>query len=155
MFHQPLYNMNPQTTNEERAERSSLQLCLARRSKSESQTSNTQKSKGGRPKKPEDALRQYPVKVYFDEANYHRLLNRSQRTGLSLSTIVYELAVNGYVREPISHDVLLLLRSLAGMANNLNQIAHEAHISHFLQVEKRARETASKIDDLLIRISEK
>ena len=118
-------------------------------------TPNTRKKKGGRPKKPEDELRLYPVKVYFDEANYRKLVNRSQRTGQSLSTIVYELAVNGYVREPIPHDVLPLLRSLAGMANNLNQIAHEAHISHFLQVEKRARETVSKIDDLLIRISEK
>ena len=27
-------------------------------------------SKGGRPKKPEDKLRLYPVKVYFDETNY-------------------------------------------------------------------------------------
>ena len=104
---------------------------------------------------PEKEKRNIPVKVYFDEANYRKLVNRSQRTGQSLSTIVYELAVNGYVREPIPHDVLPLLRSLAGMANNLNQIAHEAHISHFLHVEKRAREMASKIDDLLIRISEK
>ena len=73
----------------------------------------------------------------------------------SLSTIVYELAVNGYVREPISQEVLSLLRSLAGMANNLNQIAREAHVSHFLQVEERAMEAARKIDDLIIKISEK
>jgi hypothetical protein len=130
MFHQPLYNMTPPKHN-------------------------IQKSKGGRPKKPEDKLRLYPVKVYFDEANYRKLVNRSQRTGQTLSTIVYELAVNGYVREPISHDVLPLLRSLAGMANNLNQIARETHVSRFLQVEERAMDAARKIDDLLIRISEK
>ena len=119
------------------------------------QTQDTQKNKGGRPKKPENKLRLYPVKVYFDETNYRKLVSRSQRTGQSLSTIVYELAVNGYVKEPIPHEVTFLLRSLAGMANNLNQIAHEAHVSHFLHVEKRAREAASKIDELLIRISEK
>ena len=130
MFHQPLYNMTPPKHN-------------------------IKNSKGGRPKKPEDKLRLYPVKVYFDEANYRKLVNRSQRTGQTLSTIVYELAVNGYVREPISHDVLPLLRSLAGMANNLNQIAREAHVSRFLQVEERAMDAARKIDDLLIRISEK
>ena len=130
MFHQPLYNMNPQTPKK-------------------------QKNKGGRPRKPEDKLRQYPVKVYFDEANYRKLVNRGQRTGQTLSTIVYELAVNGYVREPISHDVLPLLRSLAGMANNLNQIAREAHVSRFLQIEERAMDAAKKIDDLLIIISEK
>ena len=83
------------------------------------------------------------------------MVSRSQRTGQSLSTIVYELAINGYVREPISQEVISLLRSVAGMANNLNQIAHEAHVSRFLQVEERARDAARKIDDLLIRISEK
>lgn len=118
-------------------------------------TPNTRKNKGGRPKKSEEELRLYPVKVYFDETNYRKLISRSQRTGRSLSTIVYELAVNGYVKEPIPLDVITLLRSLAGMANNLNQIAREAHVSHFIHVEKRAREAASKIDDLLIRISEK
>ena len=118
-------------------------------------TPNTRKNKGGRPKKSEEELRLYPVKVYFDETNYRKLISRSQRTGQSLSSIVYELAVNGYVKEPIPHDVITLLRSLAGMANNLNQIAREAHVSHFSHVEKRAREAASKIDDLLIRISEK
>ena len=130
MYHQPLYNMTPQTQD-------------------------TQKNKGGRPKKPEDKLRLYPVKVYFDETNYRKLVSRSQRTGQSLSTIVYELAVNGYVREPISPEAISLLRSMAGMANNLNQLAREAHVSHFLQVEERARDAARKIDDLLIRISEK
>ena len=130
MFHQPLYNMNPQTQKK-------------------------QKSKGGRPKKPEDKLRLYPVKVYFDETNYRKLVSRSRRTGQSLSTIVYELAVNGYVREPISQEVISLLRSVAGMANNLNQIAREAHVSRFLQVKERAMEAARRIDDLLIRISEK
>ena len=119
------------------------------------QTQDTQKNKGGRPKKPENKLRLYPVKVYFDETNYHKLVSRSQRTGQSLSTIVFELAVNGYVREPISQEAISLLRSMAGMANNLNQIAREAHVSHFIHVEKRARETADKIDELLIRISEK
>ena len=118
-------------------------------------TPNTRKNKGGRPKKLENELRLYPVKVYFDETNYRKLISRSQRTGQSLSTIVYELAVNGYVKEPIPHDVISLLRSLAGMANNLNQIAREAHVSNFHHVEKRAREVASKIDDLLIQISEK
>ena len=100
-------------------------------------------------------MRLYPVKVYFDETNYRKLISRSQRTGRSLSTIVYELAVNGYVKEPIPHDVISLLRSLAGMANNLNQIAREAHVNHFLHVEKRAKEAADKIDELLIQISEK
>ena len=112
-------------------------------------------SKGGRPKKSEDELRLFPVKVYFDEQSYKKLLNKRRRTGMSLSTLVYELAVNGYVKEPISKEEASLLRSLAGMANNLNQLAHEAHIYHFSQMEERVRHLANDIDEVLIRISER
>ena len=112
-------------------------------------------NKGGRPRKPESEQRLRPVKVYFDEQSYRKLLNKRRRTGMSLSTLVYELAVNGYVKEPISKEEASLLRSLAGMANNLNQLAHEAHIHHFSQIENRVLHLANDIDELLIRISER
>ncbi len=112
-------------------------------------------NKGGRPRKPENEQRLHPVKVYFDEQSYRKLLNKRRRTGMSLSTLVYELAVNGYVKEPITKEEISLLRSLAGMANNLNQLAHEAHIQHFSQVENRVLHLANDIDELLIRISER
>lgn len=147
--------MNPQTTNEAVAERSSLQPCLARRSKSEAQTSKEKNSKGGRPKKPKNELRLYPVKVYFDEANHRKLMNRSRRTGQPLSTIVYELAINGYVREPFTKEEVSMLRSISGMANNLNQLARQANTCDFQQMAIEVVNVVRKVDDLLIRISEK
>lgn len=112
-------------------------------------------NKGGRPRKPENEQRLHPVKVYFDEQSYKKLLNKRRRTGMSLSTLVYELAVNGYVKEPISKEEAFLLRTLAGMANNLNQLAHEAHIHHFSQMEDRVQHLANEINEILIRISER
>jgi hypothetical protein len=112
-------------------------------------------NKGGRPRKPESEQRLRPVKVYFDEQSYKKLLNKRRRTGMSLSALVYELAVNGYVKEPISKEEASLLRSLAGMANNLNQLAHEAHIHHFSRVEERVQYLANEINEVLIRISER
>ena len=118
-------------------------------------TEDSIKRKGGRPRKSEDELRLYPVKVYFDKASYRKLMNRSRRTGQPLSTIVYDLAVNGYVREPFTKEEVSLLRSLSGVANNLNQIARQAHVSNFLEVYDDVKEVVGKIDDLLIRFSEK
>jgi hypothetical protein len=112
-------------------------------------------NKGGRPRKPENEQRLHPVKVYFDEQSYKKLLNKRRRTGISLSTLVYELAVNGYVKEPISKEEASLLRTLAGMANNLNQLAHEAHIHHFSRIEDRVQHMANEINEVLIRISER
>ena len=118
-------------------------------------TEDSRKRKGGRPRKSEDELRLYPVKVYFDKASYRKLMNRSRRTGQPLSTIVYDLAVNGYVREPFTKEEVTLLRSLSGVANNLNQITRQAHVSNFLEVYDDVKEVVGKIDDLLIRFSEK
>ena len=111
-------------------------------------------NKGGRPRKPENEQRLHPVKVYFDEQSYRKLLNKRRRTGMSLSTLVYELTVNGYVKEPFTQEETSLLRSLAGMANNLNQLAHEAHIHNFSEVEERVLQLANKVNEILIQISE-
>lgn len=119
------------------------------------QTPKEKNSKGGRPKKPENELRLYTVKVYFDEANHRKLINRSRRTGQPLSTIVYELAVNGYVRESFTREEVSLLRSLSGMANNLNQLARQANTYGFQQMAIEIGNVAKKVDDLLIRFSEK
>ena len=48
----------------------------------------------------------------------------------SLSSIVYDLAINGKINEPLSQEMMDCFRKLAGMANNLNQLAHEAHIAY-------------------------
>ena len=46
----------------------------------------------------------------------------------SLSSIVYDLAINGKINEPLSQEMMDCFRKLAGMANNLNQLAHEEAI---------------------------
>lgn len=119
------------------------------------QTPTAKKNQGGRPKLPEKERRNCMVKVYFDAVNYAKLVRKHKRTGVSLSTLVYELAVNGYVKEPISKEVATDLRRLSGMANNLNQLAHEAHIYSFSAVEKLVTELAQKIDEIIINISQK
>lgn len=66
-----------------------------------------ERNKGGRPKLPDSEKRSYSIKVNFDRANYAKLVRRRKRTGRPLSEIVYELAVNGYVKEPVSKDVAI------------------------------------------------
>ena len=117
------------------------------------QTQEYSKPKGGRPKLPDGQQRTHAVKVYFDEENYAKLLKRRKLTGKPLSSIVYELAVNGYVREPLSKELASCVRAMASMANNLNQLAHEAHLSGYAAVEERTRELSEKIARVLVRVS--
>ena len=82
-------------------------------------------------------------------------MNRSRRTGQPLSTIIYELAINGYVREPFTKEEVSMLRSLSGMANNLNQLARQANTYGIQQMAIEVSNVVRKVDDLLIKISEK
>lgn len=116
---------------------------------------NTPKRKqGGHPKLPDGEKRDCPVKVYFDRTNYAKLVRRSRRTGRSLSEIVYELAVNGYVKEPVSQGVAHCLRALAGMANNLNQLAHLGHIHGPQHIADENRRLSQEISNLIVKLNE-
>ncbi len=113
-----------------------------------------ERNKGGRPKLPDSEKRSYPIKVNFDKANYAKLVRRSKRTGRPLSEIVYELAVNGYVKEPVPQGVAHALRALAGMANNLNQLTHLGHIYGPLHVADENRRLMTEISNLIIKLNE-
>ena len=67
----------------------------------------------------------------------------------SLSSIVYDLAINGKINEPLSQEMMDCFRKLAGMANNLNQLAHEAHIAGYEDVAAADRLLSEKIDEVL------
>ena len=67
----------------------------------------------------------------------------------SLSSIVYDLAINGKINEPISQEMMDCFRKLAGMANNLNQLAHKANAAGFVTVRMECRVLVARIEELL------
>ncbi len=115
---------------------------------------NAKRKQGGRPRLPDGEKRDRPVKVYFDRANYSKLVRRSRRSGRPLSEIVYELAVNGYVREALPQDAVRALRALAGMANNLNQLAHLGHIHGPAHIAEENSRLSKEISKMIVRLNE-
>lgn len=108
-----------------------------------------QMNKGGRPKMDASEKREHFVKVGFDAVNFKKLKRRSRKSGTSLSSIVYELAVNGKIYEPLSIDMMDCIRKIAGMANNLNQLAHTANAIGFDEVANEVKAISKKIDEEL------
>lgn len=103
---------------------------------------------------PDNEKRAYPVKVNFDIQSYNKLRLRSRRTGKSMSEIVFDLAVNGYVKEPLSQEVIDCLRDLAGMANNLNQAAKMGHTFGYHHISADNERLAKEISHLIIKLNE-
>lgn len=101
------------------------------------QTSSFKKrTNGGRPKLEPERKKRYGVKVYFEEENYNKLVWKASVCKMPISRIIYEFAVNGYVKEALLTEVLFLMRRLSGMANNMNQLAKDSHTFGFHTIEK-------------------
>ena len=105
-------------------------------------------SKGGRPSIPENERK------YFDKGSYKKLCRISKRENLSLSSIVYQLVVNGKITSRLSTEETSYIRKLAGMANNLNQLTHLSHIYGIFRTEEDLNRLLKQIDDIIVKISE-
>ncbi len=120
---------------------------------SEPTPDNKPKAKRGRPPKPKEALRPYSVKVNFDHDSIMVIDELVARTGKSRSTVVYELVLNGSIKEPLTKEQTSELRKLAGMSNNLNQLGHEAHVNYSDDLAQRNYDIADKIDAVVEKLS--
>ena len=88
---------------------------------------NTQNKKGGRPPKEADQKLKYRVVFRLSTAHYYRLIAQAKRAGVSPAEAARCATIGLEVRARMSLEQMALLRSLASMANNLNQLAVKAH----------------------------
>ena len=87
----------------------------------------TKKKVGGRPKLAEYQKRTKSCQVMFNESDYIYVMDKAQRCGLTISEFCHQAAMDGAVREHIQPEQAALIRNIAGVANNVNQIAHKMH----------------------------
>lgn len=87
----------------------------------------TKKKAGGRPKLAEYQKRTKSCQVMFTESDYIYIMDKAQRCGLTISEYCHQAAMNGAVKEHIQPEQAALIRDIAGVANNVNQIAHKMH----------------------------
>ena len=72
-------------------------------------------NKGGRPPLHDGERRDCTVKVNFDRSNYNKLCRISKKEGVSLSSIVYQMTVEGHYIARLSDEQTDCIRKLAGM----------------------------------------
>ncbi|EGK00230.1 MobC family plasmid mobilization relaxosome protein [Dysgonomonas gadei] len=91
------------------------------------------KPKGGRPVKGENKL-SVPINLKLTPKDYNSVKEKAEILGMSPTQYARELTLNGSIRSRFTLEELDLIRQLAGMANNLNQIARRANIAGFRDV---------------------
>lgn len=100
------------------------------------------KSKRGRKSKPEWQRLRNEIKLHLDDGNYAVVKDMARESGLSLNKFITRAVMGTTIRKALTEEEYSMVRSLQGIANNLNQLARCANGMGFDAV-------ASKVNSLL------
>ena len=74
---------------------------------------------------------------------------KAKKAGMKISEWMRQASKNAKVQSRFSADEMNMMRTLSGMANNLNQLAKLAHQQGLLVIQRNCRELISLINDVL------
>ena len=106
-------------------------------------------NKGGRPIKVASQKKGYLIGVKMDTQEYYTLKAKAQEAGISISECIRQSVMEGVIKQRIEPEMLVLIRRLCGMANNLNQIAHKANAQGYESVSQENLRLAGQIRQLV------
>ena len=87
------------------------------------------------PKKNEIDKYNKSIRVKLLAEEHKKLKDLVSLSGNSISEVVRELIMSGVIVTRFSEADLLIIKSLIGIARNLNQITHQIHLGNNLKVE--------------------
>ncbi len=108
----------------------------------------------GRPKKDEGQRKTRCVKVYMDDDTYRLLDVKSRTSGLPKSVMVCNAIKGIKVKERLPKEFNNYSRNVSGIANNLNQLAREAHKNGMHGLESRLNRLMERMEAELVGISQ-
>jgi hypothetical protein len=105
------------------------------------------KSKGGRKEIPEAEKRTERIVLHVTKSAYAELKDIAKASGRPLAVVVRSLTRPQ--RKGLTPEQFGLLRQLAGMATNLNQLAKRGHQDGFSAVANQVTQAADQLSTLL------
>lgn len=91
------------------------------------------------------------VTVKFSKIDYERLCRRSRQANLTLAEFLRVSAFETTITARHSPEETAVIRSLTGMANNLNQLTRLSHQAGFHRTQKTVTELLLKLKEIIVR----
>ena len=101
----------------------------------------------GRPAK-EKAKLSTSINLKLTEDDYKTVKEKAEKLGMKATQYAREMTLKGGIKSRFTLEELDLIRKLAGMANNLNQIAKQANKSGFSNTAMEVISITAKIKSL-------
>ena len=111
--------------------------------------------KGGRPPKSASEKLKERLTVKMAAADYYALRGKARAAGLTWAEYARTALSRSVVRQRLTAEQMTLLRQLAGMANNLNQLARKANAGFASRDEvTRALRMLDRVYELMYQLSQ-
>lgn len=105
------------------------------------------KNKGGRPKAK--IRRDQTLRIRINATELFLIKAKARDAGMRASTWIRQSAKSAKIAPRWTPEQMELLRMLAGMANNLNQLARQANSGKLLFIVRKCENLLSEIDGTL------
>ena len=111
------------------------------------ETENIKKRKPGRPGKP--IRKEVRASVRFSQHEYFIVQEKAAQAGRSTSAYIRQAAIEAKIIQRLSEEQVQLIRQLAGMSGNINQLTKLSHQEGFYNTMKYFEAYRQQIDELL------
>ena len=95
---------------------------------------------GGRPKLARYERRNHHHKVSYNDEEENIIQYKAEQAGKPDDVYLHEAGLDAVVQAHMSDENIEQLRDVCGMANNTNQIAHQANAGGFISVRFKAKQ---------------
>ena len=111
-----------------------------------------EKKLGGRPKLASYQKRTKCFRVMFTENDYIYIQSKAEQAGLSVNEFCHQAAMDCQVCQRISPEMVSAIRDLSGIANNVNQIAHQLNTYGLEAVKQQCFSIISAISRIITQV---
>ncbi len=121
------------------------------KSKEENMNDRKKNRPRGRPRVSGVCKLSKAVTVKFSKIDYERLCRRSRQANLTLAEFIRVSAFETTITARHSAEETAVIRSLTGMANNLNQLTRLSHQAGFHRTQRTVTELLQKLKEIIVR----
>lgn len=134
--------------------RQAIELPLSKNNLSISRINMSIKEKklGGRPKLESYQKRTKCFRVMFTENDYIYIQSKAEQAGLSVNEFCHQAAMDCQVCQRISPEMVSAIRDLSGIANNVNQLAHQMYIYGLETVKQQCFSIISEVSRIITQV---
>lgn len=118
------------------------------------QDNTDNKKKGGRPKKSSTERKSKTIGVCFSEQELYAIKHRAKQANLPISVYCHDAILCGEIKEPIKKEDMELLKELANMGNNFNQLVKNARFMGMKALANQAKNLFNGIQNIIENLSD-